>query len=165
MKPFKDSSTSSLFTITYYFPKIAASAASQAFCAAKPWRRANSFRPSMPNCPWGAATNGRVRPKKEHHPYFVPPNAKRPPCGVIDGGGEGSSSCIFACGKNRRGRQRSRCRRHMPPACDILAVRLTSRSRNQKRKTPLKGVFFFGGGEGSRTPVRKRFDKTFSGRS
>ena len=41
-------------------PKIAASAASQAFCAAKPWRRANSFRPSMPNCPWGGATKGSM---------------------------------------------------------------------------------------------------------
>ena len=36
---------------------------------------------------------------------------------------------------------------------------------HQTRKTPIRVSFFFGGAEGSRTPVRKHFDRTFSGRS
>ena len=36
---------------------------------------------------------------------------------------------------------------------------------HQTRKTPIRVSFLFGGAEGSRTPVRKHFDRTFSGRS
>ena len=50
------------------------------------------------------------------------------------GGGSGSSICIFACGKDSSSRQRARCRRDMPPACCMLAVRLTS---SRSRASPL----------------------------
>ena len=51
------------------------------------------------------------------------------------------------------------CHRHI--ACYLF----DSPRAGAKNKTTPKGGFIFGGGEGSRTPVRKRFDKTFSGRS
>lgn len=35
----------------------------------------------------------------------------------------------------------------------------------KKEMHPFRVHLFFGGGEGSRTPVRKRFNRTFSGRS
>ena len=50
-----------------------------------------------------------------------------------------------------------------PPDCCIW---MGSIPYAQKKKTPpVGGVFFFGGDEGNRTPVRKQFGRTFSGRS
>ena len=45
---------------------VAASAALQAFCGAKPWRRANLFRPSANQIKSGGAANGGEVQKERH---------------------------------------------------------------------------------------------------
>ena len=58
------------------------------------------------------------------------------------GGGSGSSICIFACGKDSSSRQRARCGCGVSADCCIGEVRLTSQSRNQKKRHPT-GVSLF----------------------
>ena len=65
------------------------------------------------------------------------------------------------------------CHRHIAPdpagrcSSRAIGVRFDSllTAMYQTKNPPIKGGFSFGGGEGSRTPVRQRYDKTFSGRS
>ena len=54
--------------------------------------------------------------------------------------------------------------RSMPPAyCILISTPLLPSNHN--KAPPIWVVLYYGGAEGSRTPVRKQLDKTFYGRS
>ena len=78
---------------------------------------------------------------------------KRHPCG-----------CLFARGVefSRELRARSSAALTVPRTVIHYRLRSTLALASTKEKGTRVGAFFFGGGEGSRTPVRKPLDMTFS---
>ena len=92
-------------------------------------------------------------------PDFLPYQIKIPPYRVVFlfGGGEGSRFIMVSL--------RQAVASNSPPDCCIKMGSTPYLCPDQKIKATQRVAFIFGGGEGSRTPVRKQLGKNFSGRS